>query len=140
MPEKEETVRFSVSLPAGLLDALDGRMVNRGYSSRSEVVRDLIREKLVQEKWRDARRGALGVLTICYDHHKRGLTGKIVDAQHRRYVNVLCSTHVHLDHDNCLEIIVIRGRPPEIEKMGLEIGGLKGVKFARLTRTSTVNV
>jgi len=136
--KQDDTVRFSVSLAASLLDDLDRRMVRRGYASRSEFVRDLIRERLVAEKWAVGSREVVGVLTISYDHHQKELTDRIIEIQHNRYVNVLCSTHVHLDHDHCLEVIIIRGRPPEIEKMSLAISGLRGVRFARLTRASAV--
>lgn len=138
MAKKDDTVRFTVSLPDGLRRELDRRMVARGYASRSEFVRDLIRERLVREKWGDGKQKVVGVLTISYDHHQRELADRIIDIQHRRFVNVLCTTHVHMDHDNCLEVIIIRGRPPEIERMSIEIGGLKGVKFAKLTRASAL--
>ncbi|RPJ49450.1 MAG: nickel-responsive transcriptional regulator NikR [Candidatus Latescibacterota bacterium] len=138
MADKGGTVRFSVSLAGDLLQELDRKMLGRGYASRSELVRDLIRERMVEEKWQDARREVVGVLTISYDHHQKDLTEKIVEIQHRRYVNILCATHVHLDHDNCLEVIIIRGRPPEIEKLGIEIGGIRGVRCAKLTRASSV--
>jgi CopG family nickel-responsive transcriptional regulator len=140
MGGKEDTVRFSVSLPEALRSELDERMVKRGYASRSEFVRDLIRDRLVQDKWQDEAEEVVGVLTIGYDHHQRDLMERIVEIQHNRYVNVLCSTHVHLDHDNCVEVIIIKGRPPEIETLSLQIGGLRGVKYAKLTRTSTVKV
>ncbi|MFH1679618.1 MAG: nickel-responsive transcriptional regulator NikR [Candidatus Eisenbacteria bacterium] len=138
MAKTSDTVRFTVSLPDDLLAELDRRMVGQGYASRSELVRDLIRERMVAEKWSDRRREVVGVLTITYDHHQRDLMEKIVEIQHRKYVNILCATHVHLDHDNCLEVIIIRGRPPEIEKLSIEIGGLRGVRFSKLTPASSV--
>jgi CopG family nickel-responsive transcriptional regulator len=138
MADNDDTVRLSVSLPEALRRELDSRIVGGGYSSRSEFVRDLIRERLVRERWRDESAQVIGVLTISYDHHQRELTGRIIEAQHSHYVNVLCSTHVHLDRRNCLEVIILKGTPPEIERMGLRIGGIRGVKFAKLTRASTV--
>ncbi|MDO9695621.1 MAG: nickel-responsive transcriptional regulator NikR [Candidatus Latescibacteria bacterium] len=134
-----ETIRFSVSLPATLLAELDRRIVGRGYDSRSEFVRDLIRARLVEEAWAGAGSEVHGVLTIIYDHHRRGLTDKLHQVQHHRFVHILCTQHVHLDHDHCLETIVLRGTPGEIERMALEIGGLKGVSFAELTRTAVVD-
>jgi CopG family nickel-responsive transcriptional regulator len=119
MASKEDTVRISVSLPGALLRELDEKVLRRGYASRSEFVRDLIREQLVDEKWQDAASSVVGVLTIGYNHHQRELVQKIIRAQHRRYVSVLCATHVHLDHDNCLEVIIIKGKPPEVEKMSV---------------------
>ncbi len=136
MDRTENTIRFSVSLPAGLLSALDERLVARGYASRSELVRDLIRAKMVEDRWADVTQEVVGVLTISYDHHHRELAQKIIDAQHSQYVNILCSTHVHLDHDHCLETIIIKGRPPEIERIAIEIGGIRGVVFSELTRAA----
>ncbi len=135
---KADLQRFSVSLPAGLLAELDRRVTRQGYPSRSELVRDLIRERLVTEKWERGRGTVYGTLTISYDHHQRGLADRLAEAQHNRYINVLCSTHVHVDHHHCLEVILLRGRPAEIEKLAIRIGGLKGVRFSRLTRASTL--
>ena len=135
MSTSDDTIRFSVSLPAGLLAELDRRVTSRGYPSRSELVRDMIRERLVEDAWQ-AGEAVAGVLAIVYDHHQRELAQKLIDIQHNERVHVLCSTHVHLDHHNCLETIILEGHPPEIEHIAAEIGGLKGVKFAKLTRTS----
>ena len=131
---RDETIRFSVSLPSGLLDEMDRTMTDRGYASRSELVRDMIRARLVDAAWDDVDAEVHGVLAIVYDHHRRGLTDRLHKVQHDRYVHILCTQHVHLDHDRCLETIVLRGTPVEIERMALEIGGLKGVEFAELTR------
>jgi CopG family nickel-responsive transcriptional regulator len=136
MPSPEETIRFTVSLPRSLLDELDRRLVHEGYASRSKLVRDLIRERLVQEAWEAGDQEVAGVLTIVYDHHQRELTQHILDIQHRQFVHVVATTHVHMDHSNCLETIIIRGRPQEIERLSLEIGGLRGVRFSDLTRAS----
>lgn len=135
MTETADTIRFSVSLPGHLLEELDRRVTSRGYASRSELVRDMIRERLVEDAWQAGDEVA-GVLVITFDHHQRELAQRLIDIQHHQDVHVLCSTHVHLDHHNCLEAIILKGRPPEIEQIAVEIGGLKGVKFAKLTRTS----
>ncbi|PLY12777.1 MAG: nickel-responsive transcriptional regulator NikR [Sedimenticola sp.] len=140
MSNMEETIRFSVSLPKTLLDELDKRIISKGYASRSEFVRDFIREKMVEDNWTHGDEDVAGVLTIIYDHHQRGLTQQIIDIQHSQYVHVLCNTHVHMDHHNCLETIIIKGKPAEIERIALEIGGLKGVRFAKLTRAAKVEI
>jgi len=136
----ETTRRFTVSLPKGLLDELDSRIVQRGYHSRSELVRDLIRGQLVKESWENEQGEVHGVLTICYDHHQRDLKDRLHRIQHDRFVHILCTTHVHLDHDNCLETIILRGSPAEIEKMSLQIAGLRGVVFSGLTRADVPGV
>jgi len=140
MSANDSAIRFSVSLPEKLLGDLDRRVVRQGYASRSELVRDLIREKIVEEKWEDDGEDVVGVLVIIFDHHQKNLAEKVIHAQHQRQVNILCSTHVHMDHHNCLETIIIKGRPPEIEKIAIEIGGLRGVRFARLTRASRLEM
>lgn len=125
--------RFTVSLPTRLLESLDDRMVARGYESRSEFVRDLIRDRLARETWEEGIDEVFGTLTILYDHHHPGLAEKIMEAQHSHLVNVMCTTHVHVSHHDCLEAIILRGRPEEIERMVLTIGGMKGVRSAHLS-------
>ena len=134
------TVRFTVSLPEDLLREMDAMMTDHAQGSRSEFVRDLIRSRLVAARWQEGSEEVVGVLTISYDHHQRGLQERINHVQHHSYVNVLCSTHVHLDHDHCLETIIIRGKPAEIEKLARGIGALRGVRFAELVRASKVPV
>jgi CopG family nickel-responsive transcriptional regulator len=140
MPSPEDTIRFTVSLPRPLLEELDRRVVGKGYASRSELVRDLIRERLVEQTWEDPEAEVAGVLTIVYDHHQRELTQQMLDIQHDEYVHVVATTHVHLDHHNCLETIIIRGQPDQIERLRLEIGGLRGVRFSALTRASRLDL
>jgi CopG family nickel-responsive transcriptional regulator len=138
MGNPQRTIRFSVSLPKALLDELDRRVVARGYDSRSELVRDLIRERMIETRWAAGNTVVVGILTIIYDHHQPDLVNRIMEAQHSRFVNVLCTTHVHLDHHHCLECIIIKGRPGEIESIASAVGGLRGVTSCGLTRTSTL--
>ncbi|MCH5322639.1 MAG: nickel-responsive transcriptional regulator NikR [Helicobacter sp.] len=131
---KNSLIRFSVSLPQSLLEELD-KKITANYSSRSEIVRDLIREKMTQSQWENSSDEKMGVLTIIYDHHKRELNQKLIDIQHHNHhIKILCTTHIHIDHNNCLETIIIKGKAKKIEQFCLEIGGLKGVKFSELTR------
>lgn len=136
MTDNNELARVTVSLPEGLLQELDKRFIAQGYASRSELVRDMIREKLVEDRWAGESEEVFGVLTISYDHHQRGLTEKINDIQHHAYINILCTTHVHLDHHHCLETIIVRGKPKEIEQLATKIGGMRGVRFSKLTHAS----
>ena len=134
----QKVIRFSVSLEPSLLEALDTRFIKQGYASRSELVRDLIRQKLVQEQWEDEKSIQNGVLVIVYDHHQRELNQKIIDIQHQaKGVEILCTTHVHIDSHNCLETIIVRGLSHKIAQFELELSGLRGVKFSKLTRTTT---
>lgn len=133
----EGIIRFSVSLPQKLLATLDEKIIAKGYSSRSEFVRDLIREQITEDRWLEEDSEVYGNLTLVYDHHQRDLASKMIDIQHNNHsVSILCNTHVHLDHHNCLESIILKGTPKEIEKLSLELGGLKGVRFSKLTRTA----
>ncbi|PAF53870.1 nickel responsive regulator [Helicobacter sp. 13S00482-2] len=140
--ENDCTIRFSVSLQENLLNELDTRIIKNGYSSRSELVRDMIREKLVEDSW-DAQNNSscendyIAVLVIVYDHHQRELNQRMIDIQHNSSVSILCNTHVHIDSCNCLETIILRGSPIQVQKLSLEIGGLRGVKFSKLTKASS---
>ncbi|WP_456465676.1 nickel-responsive transcriptional regulator NikR [Persephonella sp.] len=136
----EKLVRFSITIPEELLDYIDKNLIKKGYSSRSEFVRDLVREMIVSDRWSDDQNEVVGVLTVIYDHHQRELTQKMIDLQHSKYINIMCTTHVHLDHNNCLETIIIKGKPSEIESISMKIAGLKGVKFAKLTKTSKLEI
>ncbi len=132
----DQTIRFTVSLPENLLNELDTNVTTKGYASRSEFIRDLIREKMTDEQWQKGDGEVAGVLTIIYDHHQRGLTEKLIAVQHSDSAHILCNTHVHVDHHNCLETIIIKGKAEAINDIALKIGGLKGVKFSKLTKTS----
>ncbi len=134
----DKTIRFSISLPESLLKELDEKMIQKGYASRSEFVRDLIRNELVQEKWSSSSEEVYGVLTLIYDHHKKELSEKLIDMQHHAPVDILCTTHIHIDHHNCLENIILRGLSQTVEDVAIKIGGLNGVKFSKLTRASAI--
>lgn len=138
--KEETTIRFSVSLPQTLLEILDLQVSQLDYSSRSEFIRDLIREKIIENEWQDETADVFGVLTLTYDHHQRELAQKIMDIQHNSYVHILCTTHVHLYHDLCLETIILKGKPREIEILSGEISGLRGVRAAKLTKTTKLPV
>ena len=134
---KEESVtRLSISLEPHLLAELDSRIITQGYSSRSELVRDMIRQKLVEESWQDESQDNIAVLVVVFDHHQRELNQRIIDIQHNANIDILCSTHIHIDAHNCLESIMLKGKPSAVQNFALEMAGLKGVKFSKLTRTS----
>lgn len=137
--DKNNLARFSISLPHVLLNELDSRMINNHYSSRSELIRDMIREKLVEEQWEneDSSNDFIAVLIIIYDHHQRELNQKMIDIQHNAVVEILCNTHIHINHNNCLENIILKGNKIDIENLSLSIGGLKGVQFYKLIKTAS---
>ncbi|MDD5052982.1 MAG: nickel-responsive transcriptional regulator NikR [Sulfuricurvum sp.] len=130
-------IRFSISLPEELLESLDHQIINQGYVSRSEFVRDLIREQLIEDRWNSSDEIVIGVLTLIYDHHQRDLLQRMTDAQHDTDAQILCNTHVHIDHHNCLETIMIKGTPAQVEEVSSKISGLKGINFSKLTKTAS---
>ena len=132
----DNIIRFSVSLPSQLLDELDKKVSEQGYASRSEFTRDLIREKIVNDSWKDAKEELIGVLTLIYVHHQNDLINKMMDIEHDADVTIICTNHVHVDHHNCLETITLRGEAAKIEHYSDRIAGLKGVKFAKLTKAA----
>ena len=132
----EKIIRFSVSLPEKLLEELDKKVDAQGYASRSEFTRDLIREKIVKDDWEDDGSDVIGVLTMIYTHHQNELVQKILEIQHDADIKIMCNTHVHVNHENCLETVMVSGKVSKIKDFALKIGGLKGVKFSKLVEAS----
>ncbi|MEA3488844.1 MAG: nickel-responsive transcriptional regulator NikR [Candidatus Omnitrophota bacterium] len=131
-----ELIRFGVSLEKDLLDKFDRLIRKENYPNRSEAFRDLIRGKLVKTEWRGGNKVA-GVITLVYDHHKRDLLNVLTDMQHDSHNLIIAGQHIHLDHDNCLETIIVKGRSKEIEDLASKLKAVKGVKHSRLIMTST---
>jgi CopG family nickel-responsive transcriptional regulator len=130
-------VRFSVSIPGRLIAAFDKRIRAKGYRTRSEAVRDIIRNYLVEGEWERHDGPVVGTITVVYDHHTRELTHALTDVQHYFHGAVCCSTHVHLDEDNCLEVIVLRGAGKEVQRIADRLISTRGVKHGRLVCTTT---
>jgi len=129
-------IRFGVSVEKKLLNKFDTLIKKRSYTNRSEAFRDLIRQELVKKEWRSGSQVA-GIITLVYDHHKRDLLNKLTDIQHDFHKGIISTQHVHLDHHNCLEIVVIKGAPGEIEKLAQTMKATKGVKHAELSMATT---
>lgn len=134
----DETQRFTVSLPQSLFEEIETDSRERGYQSRSEYIRDLFRDRIVDKQWNNSVEDVVGVLTLVFDHHQRGLTEKLIEIQHHHLVLVLCSTHVHIDHHRCLETIILKGQASEVNKLVNQIAALKGVNLARLSRAGII--
>src|SRR5262245_60250152 len=109
--------RVSISLDETLLKKLDKLSTKRSYENRSEFIRDLIREKLVENEWEASDAVVVGTVTLLYDHHQRDLAGRLVDIQHGHHDMILATTHVHLDHSLCAEMIMMKGPAAKIQKM-----------------------
>lgn len=128
--------RMGVSLERDLLKKFDDFIGKKGYENRSEAIRDLIRERLIQEESGE-NKIVVGTLTFIYDHHRPSLTEKLVAAQHQAGGDVLAATHVHLDHHNCLEVIIMKGRGRDLRDLANGILSLRGVKHGQLVVTTT---
>jgi CopG family nickel-responsive transcriptional regulator len=127
-----ELVRFSVSLERELLDEFDKLCEAGRFATRSEAIRQLLREKLTSTAWAADAADVAASLTLVYDHHKTRLTDKMLDLQHAQADRVVSSMHVHLNHDLCLEVIVLRGPAAELQHLAAELSGLKGIHQAQL--------
>jgi CopG family nickel-responsive transcriptional regulator len=129
--------RIGVAIDADLLEKFDVLISKRGYTNRSEAFRDLIRDELVEKAWESPDSPVIGTVTLVYDHHVRMLSEKLTDLQHDSYHNILSTLHVHLDHDNCLEVLVVKGKAAAVRKIADALISTKGVKHGRLTITSS---
>jgi len=132
-----DIIRFGISMDSKLLKRFDELISEQGYSNRSEAFRDLVRDRLVKEEWKDGNVETVGTITIIYDHHKRDLAEKIIDHQHHQHDSIISTMHVHLDIHNCLEVLAVKGKANHIKKIADELISAKGVKHGKLVMTST---
>lgn len=128
--------RFGVSLEKKLLEEFDALIKRKSYSNRSEAFRDLIRQELVKEEWTKSGE-VVGAITLVYGHHKRELVNKLTDIQHDFQGTIISTQHIHLDHDNCLELIAVKGPAADITKLADTLKSVKGVKHGTLSMSST---
>ena len=133
----EKVVRFSTTIAPKLLEQFDKILEEKGYANRSEGIRDLIRDFLVEREWEEKKGEAVGSLTLLYDHDVRGVSDKLVELQHSHHANILSSMHVHLDEHNCLEVLVIKGKANEIQHISDGLIAARGVKHGKLVMSST---
>ena len=128
--------RFSISMEDDLLGKFDRHLKERGYSNRSEAVRDLVRKALIDEEW-SAGEEVIGVITLVFDHHQRKLQDKLTELQHDHHDMIISSTHVHLDHHNCLEVIIVKGEAGSVRELANRLKATRGVKSSELASAST---
>jgi len=128
--------RFGVSLDKDLLARFDRLIESKNYSNRSEAFRDLMRHELVEREWQEDKEVA-GAITIIYDHHQRDILNKITDMQHDFQEAIISTQHIHLDHNNCLEIIAVKGSPRQVKKLADALKSIKGVKHGTLSMSTT---
>jgi CopG family nickel-responsive transcriptional regulator len=128
--------RFGVSLEEDLLAAFDRSIGGEGYQNRSEAIRDLIRDHLIQKKVANGNTEVIGVVTLVYDHRIHHLSDVLADMQHKAHVAVNASLHIHLDEHNCLEVVVVRGRADKVHEVASKLIATKGVQNGKLVTTS----
>jgi CopG family nickel-responsive transcriptional regulator len=129
--------RFGVSIDSQLIRKFDALVGRKGYTTRSEAIRDMIRDSLVEQEWETEDRETVGTITIVYNHHTRELEHALTDMQHKSFHQIVSTLHVHLDAHNCLEVLVVKGMSREIRKIADRLIGTRGVKHGKLTTTTT---
>jgi CopG family nickel-responsive transcriptional regulator len=125
--------RFGLAMDERLLAQLDRWVARREYHNRSEAIRDLVREGLVEEEWETGSGETVATITLVYDHHARLLPGRLMAAQHRSYAEIVSALHVHMDADHCLEVLVVRGRARRLRALADRLIATRGVKHGHLT-------
>ena len=129
--------RFGVSLDEELLEPFDALCAVKGYSNRSEAIRDLIRKALVAEEWQQADGQGAGTLTLVYDHHKNDLARRLTQMQHDEHDIIIATLHVHLDHHNCLEVLILKAEAARVRALADKLISCKGVKHGTFSGTTT---
>jgi CopG family nickel-responsive transcriptional regulator len=129
-------VRFCISIPAELSNRFDKLIHKKKYGNRSEAIRDLIRRSLIEEEITN-NRAAIGILSLLYNHHKRELSEKLTQLQHLHHQMIISTMHIHLDQDNCVEVIILEGNSRDIKNLGDTLIATKGVKHGEIHLTST---
>ena len=132
-----DLTRFGVSIDSKLIKKFDDLINRKGYSTRSEAIRDMIRDTLVEQEWESGQQETVGTITIVYNHHTRELDHALTDMQHKSFHQIVSALHVHLDAHNCLEVLVVKGKSSEIRDIADRLIGTKGVKHGKLTMTTT---
>jgi CopG family nickel-responsive transcriptional regulator len=130
-----ELTRVGIAIDAELLEQFDQQIARRGYKNRSEAVRDLMRDSLIRERVSAANAKVVGTLTLVYDHHVRQLADRLNDFQHEHHHEIVSTLHVHLDHDNCMEVIVLRGKCRSVQQIADGLISLKGIRHGQLVLT-----
>ncbi|MFC4776952.1 nickel-responsive transcriptional regulator NikR [Paenibacillus sp. GCM10023252] len=138
MAEKEELTRFGVSIPVPLIEQFDRSIAEQGYTNRSEAIRDLVRKSLIDDAKLQGDKQVAGTVVLVYDHHASELSSSLMELQHQYHHDIISTMHVHLNHDQCLEILVVRGQLARLRTLHQQIQVLKGVLYAELSVTYVV--
>lgn len=131
-------IRFGISMEDDLLHQFDHLIARKGYTNRSEAVRDIVRDKLVEESIETEHGNVFGALVFIYDHHKRELEKSLSNLQHDYFHNIISTSHVHVDHDHCLEVVLLKGKAKILKNVAEKLLSFKGVEHGRLTLTTAL--
>ena len=134
---KDEIARFGVSLSRSLLKELDRMIRRKGYKNRSLAISDMVRDHLIEHQQEIAESEVAGTITLVYDHHRPHVQETLTCLQHKKVATIISSLHVHLDHDNCLEVLVLRGKASAVKSVAEHLIAVRGVKHGKLTLTTT---
>jgi CopG family nickel-responsive transcriptional regulator len=129
--------RFGVSMEQDLVKTFDGIIDKKGYQNRSEAIRDLIRNLIVDENVKLGSKEVIGTITIVYSHHIHDLTDTLNHIQHHFHEQIISTVHVHLDEHNCMEVLIVKGKANDIKQIADKLISTKGVKHGKLTITTT---
>jgi len=129
--------RFGVSIEEELLTWFDARVAEKGYTSRSEAIRNLIRQEMVKDEWDNPEAEVIGTVTIVYEHHLHELANVMAEVQHQYHDCIVCSTHIHMDAHNCLEVVIVRGSGDKVKAIAQSLISTRGVKHGQLVCTTT---
>jgi CopG family nickel-responsive transcriptional regulator len=129
-------VRFGISMDSRLLQRFDQIITQKGHSNRSEAIRDLIRNQLVDTAWEEEKKQVIGTITLVYDHEIRELADRLIEIQHQFHTRIISSLHVHLDAHNCLEVLIVKGQGRDVRSIAEKLIGVKGVKHGKMLTTT----
>ncbi|MBW2056374.1 MAG: nickel-responsive transcriptional regulator NikR [Deltaproteobacteria bacterium] len=130
-------IRFGISMDERLLMQFDEMVAQKGHSNRSEAIRDLIRDRLVEAAWKEEDKEVVGTITLVYNHEVHELSDRLIDIQHQYHDRIISSVHVHLDPHNCLEVLIVKGKGKDVKGIAERLIGVKGVKHGKLLTTTT---
>lgn len=140
MMEESTLKRFGISMEGHLLQKFDHLVKQKGYGNRSEAIRDLVRDALIQHSWEKDDQIVAGSILLFYDHHKRNLLEELTKTQHDMHDIIMSTTHFHLDHTNCLELIIVKGKAKDIQQLSNKLTSLKGVNYGKFTVAPIGNI
>jgi len=132
----KDLTRVAISIDKRLMERFDALMEEKGFTNRSEAIRDLIRDALVEREWEEGRE-VVGTITLVYNHHTRELSDNLNELQHSYYGSIISNLHIHLDEHNCLEVMVVRGNSAEVRALADRLIGTRGVVHGKLTMATT---